>query len=108
MRLICSTISPPYCSFHAHTRSMNASRPSSRRSMPSSRSLRSTTTCVAMPAWSMPGSHRASKPCMRARRISVSSMPRPRAWPTCRRPVTLGGGITMQYGGFPEVGSAVK
>ena len=75
--MIWSTISPPYCSFHAHTRSTNASRPMSRRSMPSLRSSRSTTTCVAMPAWSMPGTQSASKPCIRARRINVSSQRAP-------------------------------
>ena len=37
-----------------------------------SRSSRSTTTCVAMPAWSMPGSQSVSYPCIRARRTSMS------------------------------------
>ena len=30
------------------------------------------------------------------------------AWPMCRLPVTLGGGMTMQNGGFSDVTSAVK
>ena len=38
----------------------------------------------------------------------MSSNVRPSACPTWSLPVTLGGGITMQYGGFPELGSAVK
>ena len=35
MRLSWPMISPPYCSFHSQTRSTNASRPRSRRSIPS-------------------------------------------------------------------------
>ncbi len=47
----------PDCSFHAHTRLTNSSRPSSRRDVPSASSWRSTTIWVAMPAWSVPGCH---------------------------------------------------
>ena len=36
--------------------------------------------------------------------ISVCS----KAWPMCRLPVTLGGGMTMQNGGLSDVLSAVK
>ena len=43
--------------FHSHTRSMNFSRPRSCRVSPSLASSRSTTFCVAMPAWSLPGTH---------------------------------------------------
>ena len=42
----------------------------SRRSLPSAASRRSTTICVAMPAWSVPGCHSASRPCMRRQRTS--------------------------------------
>ena len=60
MACICSTIRPPNRCFHSQTRSMKASRPIVRRSMPSFASSRSTTTWVAMPAWSVPGTHRVS------------------------------------------------
>ena len=30
------------------------------------------------------------------------------AWPTCREPVTLGGGMTIEYCGFKEHGSALN
>ena len=56
-RRICSMISPPYCSFHSHTRATNASRPRSWRVLPSFLRSASTTFWVAMPAWSVPGSH---------------------------------------------------
>ena len=41
--------------FQAQTRSTNFSRPSWRRSLPSLASYFSITICVAIPAWSMPG-----------------------------------------------------
>src|SRR5258707_82140 len=49
-RFIWSVMALPYCRFHSHTRSMNFSRPSSLRFMPSLASWRSTIICVAMPA----------------------------------------------------------
>ena len=58
-------IVPPDSAFHFQTRAMNASRPSLWRSDCSSASWRSTTICVAMPAWSVPGCHNASRPFMR-------------------------------------------
>ena len=76
--------------FHCHTRSTNASRPRSWREMPSLPSSRSTTFWVAMPAWSMPGSHSASYPCMRRRRITASISVCCGAWPMCSWPVTFG------------------
>jgi hypothetical protein len=69
---ICSTMVPPYRSFHRHTRSTNPSRPSSWGSTPLSRSWRFTRTSVPIPAWSVPGSHRTSKPCIRFRRMMAS------------------------------------
>ena len=65
-------ITPPYFSSHAHTSSRNASRPRSWRVLPSFASSRSTTFCVAMPAWSYPVCQSALKPRIRCRRISVS------------------------------------
>jgi hypothetical protein len=59
-RRIWPRILPPDSSRHSHTRATNASRPRSWRETPSLRSSRSTTFCVAMPAWSVPGSHNAS------------------------------------------------
>ena len=57
---ICCVMRPPCSPFHSQTRSTNASRPISWRSRPSLASSRSTTFWVAMPAWSVPGSHRAA------------------------------------------------
>src|SRR5262252_8547142 len=74
---------------------MNFSRPSARRSMPSFFSCRSTTICVAMPAWSVPGTQRTRCPRMRFQRARMSSIVRPYACPIWRRPVTFGGGMTM-------------
>ena len=91
----CCVIVPPDSAFHCQTRSTNFSRPSSRRSVPCSASSRSTTICVAMPAWSVPGCHSTSRPCMRRQRISVSCTVKVSAWPMCRLPVTFGGGIMM-------------
>ncbi len=54
-RRIWPEIWPPDSPFHCHTRSTNASRPRSWRDVLSLASSRSTTFCVAMPAWSMPG-----------------------------------------------------
>ena len=58
-------IVPPYCARHSHTRSTNASRPSSRRLLPSLTSARSTWVWVAIPAWSVPRIHFVRCPRMR-------------------------------------------
>ena len=58
--------------------------------------LRSTTIWVAMPAWSVPGSHSALNPPMRCQRMRMSWMVVVSACPMCSEPVTLGGGITME------------
>lgn len=49
-------IVPPEVSRHRQVRSRKPSRPSVWRSVPSACSCRSMTFCVAMPAWSVPGS----------------------------------------------------
>jgi hypothetical protein len=54
--------------------------------------------CVAMPAWSVPGSQSASRPFMRAQRTSTSWTVLFSPCPTCRMAVTLGGGMTSVYG----------
>ena len=87
---------PPYSSTHCHTRSMNASRPSSSREVPSSSSCRSTTRWVAMPAWSLPKIHFVRLPRMRATRILRSWIDAFSAWPMWRLPVTFGGGTAIE------------
>ena len=89
---------PPDSAFQAQTRSVKASRPMAWRVVPAAASWRSTTIWVAMPAWSVPGCQSASRPCMRRQRISTSCSVMVSAWPTCRLPVTLGGGIMMVKG----------
>ena len=64
--------------------------------MPFGRQLPLDHSWVAMPAWSVPGSQSALKPCMRCQRISRSWIVSVSAWPMCSAPVTLGGGIMMQ------------
>ena len=64
-RRIWALIVPPDCSFHRHTRSRKASRERSVRLMPCALSCRSTSICVAMPAWSVPGCHSTARPSMR-------------------------------------------
>ena len=65
-RRICDVIVPPDSFFHSHTLSINASRPISvRDGWFSAASLRSTTICVAIPAWSVPTCHKELKPSMR-------------------------------------------
>ena len=57
---------PPDSAFHSQTFSTKASRPMSRRPMlPWAASWRSTTIWVAMPAWSVPGSHNTALPFIR-------------------------------------------
>ena len=86
----------PYSSFHFHTSSTNFSCPRSLRVSPRSFfSFFSTTACVAIPAWSVPGTHMTILPHMRWYRTIVSSMATVRACPMCSDPVTLGGGITI-------------
>ena len=89
-------IVPPYCSRQAHTRSTNASRPSSSRLVPSATSARSTWVWVAIPAWSVPRIHFVRTPRMRWWRIRQSWIESLSAWPMCSAPVTFGGGIAIE------------
>ena len=50
----------------------------------------------------------ASKPWARLKRVSTSWSVFTRAWPMCRLPVMLGGGMTMDQGSLPLVGAASK
>ena len=59
-RRICAAMVPPESCFQSQTLSMNNSRPKSSLVLPSTASCFSTTDWVAMPAWSMPGSHSTS------------------------------------------------
>src|SRR5947208_7265756 len=93
----CSRIVPPVSLTNAQTRATNASRPRSKRVFPSFAMRRSTTFCVAIPAWSVPGSHRASRPRIRSNRMSTSCVTLFRPWPMCSTAVTLGGGMTITY-----------
>ena len=65
MRRIWRVMVEPDSSFHSHTRATKFLRPSSWRDVPLSCSWRSTTICVAMPAWSVPGTHSVLWPRMR-------------------------------------------
>ena len=59
-------MAPPDSAFHAQTRLRKASRPIVRRSGScASTSIFSTTICVAMPAWSVPGCQSTSRPFIR-------------------------------------------
>ena len=58
-------MAPPDSFFQAQTRSMKASRDMSWRDLPSAASCRSTTICVAMPAWSLPTTQLVSSPSIR-------------------------------------------
>jgi hypothetical protein len=58
----------------------------------------STAFWVAMPAWSVPGSHRLSSPDIRRHRTTTSCTVLLSACPTCSTAVTFGGGITIVYG----------
>ena len=55
----------------------------------------STTVCVAMPAWSSPGTQTTASPCIRRQRARTSWIATVSAWPMCSAPVTLGGGSTI-------------
>ena len=66
------------------------------------------TSEIEIPAWSVPGTQRASYPCIRLKRIRMSCRVLTRAWPICRTPVTLGGGMTMEKDFFLEAVLALK
>ena len=101
-------IVPPDSSFQRHTRRRNSSRPTSSFVLPSAASWRSTTTCVAMPAWSVPGTQRVLKRSMRFMRTMTSCRVMSSAWPMCSEPVTFGGGMTIENGFFFDGSSGRK
>ena len=69
---------------------------------PSAASFCSTLFCVAMPAWSVPTTHTVGRPAMRERRTTTSWIVLLSAWPMWSEPVTLGGGMTTEYGSTPS------
>ena len=85
---------------HCQALFSNSSRPMSCLVFFSAASCLSTTTWVAMPAWSVLGSQRAGSPFMRCHRIMISSSVAVRACPRWSSPVTLGGGMMMVKGFF--------
>ena len=107
-------IAPPVSATKSSVRFTNICRPRSKRVDPSSAISRSTTFCVAIPAWSVPGTHRASVPRIRAQRMTTSWIVLFRPCPTCRIAVTFGGGMTIVNGvrsppaRFDREASAVK
>gem|GEM_PF-2239812 len=60
INLDCELILAAYSSFHSHTFSKNFSLPSETLVIHSFASFFSTTLCVAIQAWSVPGTHRVS------------------------------------------------
>ena len=95
---ICSTMRPPYFSFHAQARSKKPSRPTSFLVSPSFFISSTILTSVAMEAWSQPGRYSAEYPCIRLKRMSASMMVLSSACPKCSCPVMFGGGMTMVNG----------
>src|SRR5690606_14861382 len=104
----CSRMIPPYFSFHSHAYLRNSSLVSDDFLMPFSRSMATTRASVAIEAWSVPGTQQASLPSILALRMSTSWMVLFSVCPICRTPVTLGGGITMQYGSLSRFGDDRK
>ena len=98
----------PYWSTQLQTRSTNLSLPSSCRVMPSAASMRSTTTWVAIPAWSVPGRYRLGSPFILCHRTIRSCSAVVSACPMCSSPVTLGGGMMTVKGVFERSISGVK
>ena len=108
MRLVCSYILLPYLSTHCQTLSLKPSRPKSCLLTPSPASIRSTTTCVAIPAWSEPGRYKDGSPFIRCQRTIRSSSAIVSACPMCSSPVTFGGGMMTVNGSRSWSISGVK
>ena len=95
--LSCVQMRLPYWPFQAQTCSRNFSLPKSCLETGGDclASIFSTTDCVAIPAWSVPGTYKVASPRMRCHRVRQSSIAAVRACPKCKEPVTFGGGITI-------------
>ena len=103
---ICLKIAASNSFFQLQACSKKASLPKSVLERPSFFNFSTIFASVAIAAWSDPGNHNASNPCIRLNRVKMSCKVMSRAWPMCNRPVTLGGGITMQKASFSELALA--
>ena len=92
-------------SFTAQVRSKNFSLPRSWRLKPSFASCLSTTFCVAIPAWSVPGTQRVGTPVILLYLMIISCRLLFKAWPMWRTPVTFGGGMTTVKCPSPLLGA---
>ena len=91
-------MAPPVSATNCSVSFTNAWRPTSWRDLPSRARSFSTAFWVAMPAWSVPGSHSVSSPHMRRQRTTTSCTVLLSPWPMCSTDVTLGGGIMTTNG----------
>src|SRR6266480_7315098 len=93
-RRICPRMVWPVVSYHWFTRRSQASRPIASLLVPFLANCFSRTFCVAMAAWSVPGTQSAASPSIRCQRIRTSCKVYI-ACPMCRSPVMFGGGIEI-------------
>src|SRR5438552_3450255 len=82
----------PVVTYQACTRASKASRPIRSLEVFSLASWRSITAWVAIAAWSVPGTQSVVSPSIRCQRVSTSWSVY-MAWPMCKSPVILGGGM---------------
>ena len=104
----CSSIIPPYFSFHFHACFKNSSLDNESLSIPFSFSMATTLASVAIEAWSVPGTQHASFPFILALLVSMSWIELLSICPMCRTPVTFGGGITIVKGSLSGFGDDLK
>src|SRR5216683_2786276 len=67
-----------------------------------------TTRCVEMPAWSVPGKYKVLYPRIRCQRVRISISVCSSMCPMCSDPVTFGGGITIENTGPGSLASALN
>ena len=96
------SIVPPYFSFQAQALSKNFSLPKSSLVMPSLRICSTIFASVAILAWSIPGTHKVSKPCILLYLTIISWSVLSIPCPICKTPVIFGGGITIVKGFLSE------
>ena len=92
----CSPMRRSCSSRHFSTSATACSAGSSSNRTPCFASRRRTSTCVASPAWSSPGTQRVAVPCIRCWRARTSITVSPSMWPSVSTPVTFGGGSTSE------------
>src|SRR5215472_8657780 len=76
--------------------------------MPWSARYFTTTRCVEIPAWSVPGRNSVLYPRMRCQRVRMSISVCSSMCPICSEPVTFGGGMTIENTGPRALGSALN